>query len=79
MRIDRAARFGVVAAIGITAISWVTFGLARMARAGLGNGEARFLLVVVAGTVVNLVFLFAVVGVFVDRKLAARGLVSPDE
>lgn len=83
MRIDRAAKFGFVASIGVTAISWATFLMIRMVWAnrisGFEGKAIATILVVVAGTAVILMFLFAVIGVFVDRKLEARGLASLEE
>ena len=84
MRIDRAAKFGIVGTIGVTTVSLATFGLVRIVWSNRISGFeeraiATILLIVVAGLAVNLMFLFAVVGVFVDRKLEARGLASPEE
>lgn len=77
MRIERAATFGIVGTIGIIAISLATFGLAQ--KVSPLAGDAPILMIGVAGTAVNLMFLFAVIGVFVDRKLEARGIASPEE
>lgn len=84
MRIDRAAKFGFVATIGVTAISLATLLMTRMVWANRisgfeGKAIGTILVVVVAGTAVILMFLFAVIGVFVDRKLEASGIASPEE
>jgi len=84
MRIDRAAKFGLVGAVGAIAISLATFGLARIAwmnrTAGFeGRAMGTVAIVLIAGVAVTLMFLFGVIGVFVDRKLAARGIGPEDE
>lgn len=84
MRIDRAAKFGFVATIGVTAISLATFLMMRMVWANRisgfeGKAMATIALIGAGGTAVILMFLFAVIGVFVDRKLEASGIASPEE
>lgn len=82
MRIDRAAKFGIAGAIGVTAISLATVGLMLKVQADAIRAEdavIRMAMVGVAGTWANLLFLFGVIGVFVDRKLAAHGLDSREE
>lgn len=84
MRLDRAAKFGFVATIGVTAISLATFLMIRMVWANRisgfeGKSIATIVLVGAGGTTVILMFLFAVIGVFVDRKLEASEIASRDE
>lgn len=75
MRIDRAAKFGFIAAIGVIAIQLAAFGLTQQVSSLAG--ELPILMIRAAGAAVALMYLFAVIGVFVDRKLAARGLAGP--
>lgn len=75
MRIDRAARYGFIAAVGIVAIQLAAFGLTQQVSSLAG--ELPILMIRAAGAAVSLIYLFAVIGVFVDRKLAARGLAEP--
>lgn len=82
MRLERAVRFGFVGSIGVTAISLVTFWMLRRARtnASYGAGETALLVLVGAvGTAIVLMFLFALIDVFVDEKLDARGGAGPEE
>lgn len=82
MRIDRAAKFGVIAAMGLTAISAGTYWLIQSVRFNVIRPEdslISMLIVLIGGTAASLMFLFAVIGVFVDRKLAARGVPDPEE
>lgn len=76
MRIERAATFGAIATVGIVGIALVTIRMIQIVRANtvLGNRPdlATILLVAVSGTAVALIFLFAVIGVFVDRKIASH-------
>lgn len=78
MRAERATKFGLVAATGIVLISLATYGLIQQARSPL-RGDTVVLLVLIGGTVTNLIFLFMVIGVYVERKLEARGLITRNE
>jgi hypothetical protein len=79
MDLDRAAKFGTIGAVGVVLISVGTVGLGwvawtdRIAGAeGMALGTVA--LVGIGGLAATILFLFVVVGAFVDRKLAARGL-----
>jgi hypothetical protein len=67
---------GLVAAVGVIAIQLAAFGLTRQVSSLAG--DLPILMIQAAGATVALMYLFAVIGVFVDRKLAARGLAGPD-
>lgn len=74
----------VVGAIGVVLISLGTLGLMGIAWAERAAGfEGRaigtILIIGVGGTAVSIVFLFVVIGAFLDRELEARGLDNPDE
>lgn len=83
MRIDRAAKFGIIGTIGVTAISLMTFWLIwteyTTTLSGMEPAYGLMLSIGIVGLAVNLMFLFAVIGVFVDRKLEARGFANPEE
>lgn len=78
MRIERATKYGLVAAAGVLPLTGGTRWLIRQVRAGAGDAQGTVIFVGVAGTVVTLIFLFAVVGAYVDRELEARGI-EPEE
>lgn len=83
MRIDRAAKFGLVGTIGVTAISLLVIWLFVTVQADVVAGNppplGSYLIIWIVGTALTLTFLFAVAGVFVDRKLEARGIASTEE
>lgn len=84
MRMDRAAKFGGIASLGVVVLSVATLGLIRIVWANRISGVeekamATIVLVLVAGLAVTLMFLFAVIGVYVDRKLEAQGVARPEE
>lgn len=84
MMLDRVAKFGFVGAIGVILISLGTFGLMAVAwaerTAGFdGRAIGIVLIVWVGGTAVAVLFLFVVIGAFLDRELEARGLDNPEE
>lgn len=79
MDLDRAAKFGIIGAVGVVLISLGTVGLGWVAwtdRVAGAEGMAlgTVVLVGIAGTAATVLFLFVVVAAFVDRELAARGL-----
>lgn len=79
MELDRAAKFGTIGAIGVILISLATLGLSWAAWADrIAGAEAQAMgtvvVVTLAGTTVTIVFLFVVIGGFIDRELEARGL-----
>lgn len=84
MLLDRIAKFGFVGAIGVTAISLGTLWLTGIVWANRiagyeGRAKSTILIVVAAGVAVNVLFLFVVIGAYVDRELEARGLSVPEE
>ena len=84
MDLGRAARYGLIGAVGFVLISLGTGGLMGLAWADRVSGhEGRAMGVVamvgIAGTALAVLYLFVVVGAFVDRELEARGLGGPDE
>jgi len=84
MDIDRAAKYGTIGAIGVILISLSTYGLMGMAwanRLAGAEGDARgtMMIVGVAGTGTAVLFLFVVIGAFLDRELEARGIDTPEE
>jgi hypothetical protein len=84
MDLGRAATYGSIGALGVVLALLGTLGLSWIVwtdRISGAEGRAigSVLVVVVAGVAASVVFLFVVVGAFVDRELAARGLDSSDE
>lgn len=84
MDIGRAARYGTVGAIGVVLISLGTYGLMGMvwaSRIAGSKGDARrtMMVVAVAGMGTAILFLFVVIGTFLDRELEARGLDTTEE
>ena len=83
MRIDRAAKFGLVATVGVATISlstgWLLWTEYTTTISGTEPAWMLMLVIGVAGLTVNLLFLFAVIGEYVDRKLEARGVARPEE
>lgn len=84
MDLGRAARFGFVGAIGVILITLGTYGLMGLAWADRvagseGNAIATMTIVGIAGMAVGILFLFVVIGAYLDRELEARGLGSPEE
>lgn len=83
MRIERAARFGIYGSIGFIAIWLLLFGLIREIQTGVyggtSQGNVRILMILVVGTAVGMMFLFTLIGEYVDRELEARGLADSGE
>jgi hypothetical protein len=84
MNLGRTAKFGTVGAVGVILISLVTYGLMWIAwndRISGAEGMAigTMILVALGGLAITVLFLFFVVGAFVDRELEARGLDSGEE
>lgn len=80
----RAAKFGFLGAIGVILISLGTSGLmvkAWVDRTAGSEGDAIGLMMIVgiAGTAIAILFLFVVIGAYLDRELEARGLGSPKD
>jgi hypothetical protein len=80
----RAARFGAVGAVGVVLVALSTYGLVGMVWSERISGSGGMvigtvLLVAIAGTATAVVFLFVVIGAFLDRELEARGLDTPEE
>ena len=82
MRLDRAAKFGVIAAIGIVFVSLTAFWLMQLIQANAireGDAFGSILIVWIGSIAVSLMFLFVVIGEYVDRTLEGRGLPDPEE
>lgn len=84
MDLGRAARYGVIGAVGFVIISLGTGGLMQLAWADRvagyeGKAMGTVALVGILGTAVAVLFLFVVIGAFLDRELEARGLVDAEE
>lgn len=84
MDLGRAAKFGSVGAIGVILISLGTAGLMGMAWADRISGSegmaiGTVTIVGIAGAAITIVFLFVVIGAFLDRELEARGIGNSEE
>lgn len=83
MRLDRAARFCLLGSVGPIRISLAVTGLVSEILAGVEAGTVQgivaILLNVIVGTVVRMIFLFTLVGEYLDREPAARGLDRSEE
>lgn len=76
-------KFGLIAATGVTVVSLMT-GLViwrEYTSTIAGREPAWFLMLLIGifGLIVNMLFLFLVIGIYIDRELEARGLASPEE
>ncbi|MFC7229452.1 hypothetical protein N0B31_18790 [Salinirubellus salinus] len=78
MRIDRAAKFGVVATALLLPISVAAVLISRPVLESSITDNTVVVFVAIGASVVNMTFLFALVGLYLDRELAARGLASSD-
>ncbi|WP_318569349.1 hypothetical protein [Salinigranum marinum] len=84
MDLARAAKFGSVGATGVILISFGSAGLMGMAWADRISGSegmaiGSMMMVGIAGTAITVLFLFVVIGAFLDRELEARGLGNLEE
>lgn len=84
MDLGRAAKFGFVGALGVILLSLGTYGLMGLVWANRISGvEGRatdtMMIIGIAGTAVAILFLFVVIGGYLDRELEARGLGTPEE
>ncbi|GAB3311243.1 hypothetical protein EI982_04840 [Haloplanus rallus] len=84
MDLDRAAKFGSVGAIGVVLVALGTVGLMRLAwteriSGAEGMAVGTVVIVGIAGTAITILFLFVVIGAFLDRELEARELGDPEE
>jgi hypothetical protein len=84
MDLGRATKFGSVGAVGVVLIALGTAGLMGMAWADRISGSegmaiGTVILVGIGGTVTAVLFLFVVIGAFLDRELEARGLEGSEE
>lgn len=82
MNLGRASKFGLVGAIGVIIISIGAYGLMAMAwsdriRGSEGMVIASIVIIGIAGMGIGVVFLFLVIGAFLDRELEARGITEP--
>lgn len=76
MRFDLAARFGLYGTVGFLLIGLMTFVLIGEiqsgVKAGTAEGTAAVLMILAGGIAVGTIYLFVLVGEYVDRELAAR-------
>lgn len=82
MDLGRTARYGTIGAVGVTLGGLGTAWVARMAWADSITpevGTRSVAIIWVMGTMLTVLFLFLVVGAFVDRELEARGLDDREE
>ena len=83
VRLERAARFGVLGSIGFLVIWPGMDTMIREVRAGVSGGtlegDVTVLMVLIGGTTVGLMFPFTLIGEYVDRELVAQGLVNTEE
>lgn len=84
MDLGRTAKFGSVGATGVILISLVTSGLIRMAwtdriTGSEGMAIGTMIIVGIAGIAITIMFLFLIIGAFLDRELEVRGLNNPNE
>lgn len=82
MDFGRAAKFGLFASIGFVLVWSVLLTMIREVQGGVEGGTLEGsitgLLIVIGGTVVSLVFLFTLIGEYVDQELAARGVTDAE-
>jgi uncharacterized protein YybS (DUF2232 family) len=84
MDLGRAAKYGSASALGVVLISLGTSGLMgtvwndRLSGAE-GMAIANIIMIGILGMALAIVFLFVVIGAFLDRELEARGLSDPEE
>lgn len=83
MDLGRVAKFGSVGAIGVVLISLGTAGLMGMAWADRISGSegmavGTMIIIGIAGTAITILFLFVVIGAFLDRELDERELGNPE-
>ena len=80
MRLDRAAKFGLFGSVGFVVISLGIFAMVREVQRGVKRGtleaDVTILMILIGGTTVGLIFLFVLVGEYVDRELESRGLAN---
>lgn len=83
MDLGRAAKFGLLGSIGIILIWSLLITMIREVQTGVEGGtpagNITVLIIVLGGTLVSLIFLFTLIGEYVDRELAARRLADTDE
>jgi hypothetical protein len=83
MRLDRAAKFGLFGSIGFTLIWLGMFAMVREIQTGVTGGtlegDVVTAVVLFGGTVAGMIFLFTLIGEYVDRELDSRGIASIEE
>jgi Co/Zn/Cd efflux system component len=83
MRIERAAKFGLAATLGVGVISlatgWLVWTQYSTTISGTEPAWVLMLGIGVAGLAANLMLLFALIGEYVDREMEARGLAGPEK
>lgn len=82
MRLERAAKFGVFGSIGFILISLGMYVMIREIQtgveAGTVEGNAAILIILIGGTAAGMILLFTLIGEYVDRELADRGLANSE-
>ena len=80
---DRVWKFGLITATGVTFVSvmtgWIIWREYTTTIAGSEPAWFLMLIIGVAGLTVNMLFLFLVIGEYVNRELEARGVASTEE
>lgn len=84
MDLGRTAKFGSVGATGVILISLVTSSLIGMVwndriTGSEGMAIGTMIIVGIVGIAIIILFLFLIIGAFLDRELEARGLNNPDK
>jgi len=74
MRLDLAARFGLYGTVGFLVVGSMTFALIGEIQsgvnAGTAEGTAAVLMILAGGVAVGTIYLFVLIGEYVDRELA---------
>lgn len=77
MLLARAAKFGFVATLGVAFVSlatgWVIWREYTTTISGTDPAWSLILVIGIAGLAVNMIFLFMVIGEYIDRELDAKG------
>ena len=83
MQIERALKFGLIATVGIATISlgtgWLLWTQYSPKHSVTEPSLGFTLTIALAGLAVNLMFLFTVIGEYVDQTMAAKGISGANE
>ena len=83
MRLDRAVKFGIFGSVGFIVVWLGMFAMIRETQTGVEGGtlegNAVILITLVGGTVVGMMFLFTLIGEYIDRELDSRGFDNSEE